>query len=83
MTQHLEHAEQCAVIQWAQQIFYRILDRMYQRHSLLITTNLTPLTIAEKLGGANQSRLLGMCGQSGYIKMDGIPDYRAKKATQK
>jgi len=68
--------------EWAQSIFYRLLDAFYERQALLVTSNLDPDEISRKIGPKCQSRLFGMVGPKGYICMNGIPDYRFKKAMQ-
>ena len=65
---------------WAREKLYRLLDRLYEARALLLTSNLTPAQMEASLGGAAWSRLVGMCGERGFVNMSDIPDYRLKKA---
>lgn len=65
---------------WAREKLYRLLDRVYETRSLLLTSNLNPEQLESHLGGAAWSRLVGLCGEQGFINMSEIPDYRMRKA---
>lgn len=67
---------------WGREQFYRLIDRMYAREiGLFVTSNMAPVEIMERVGGAAWSRLIEMChGERGIISMDDIPDYRMKAA---
>ena len=65
---------------WAREKLYRLLDRVYETRALLLTSNLNPEQLETHLGGAAWSRLVGLCGEQGFINMSEIPDYRLRKA---
>lgn len=64
---------------WGQEQFFKFINRVHEERSLLMTSNLSPAELQERIGGASMSRLIGMCGRDGFINMSGIPDYRIKK----
>ena len=65
---------------WAREKFYRLIDRIYESRALLLTSNLTPEQIETHLGGAAWSRLVGLCGERGFVNMSALPDYRLRRA---
>ena len=65
--------------EWVREQFYRIINRLYEaRRGFLLTCNLSPADLEAQIGGASWSRLLGMCGPSGFVDMSAVPDYRLK-----
>jgi DNA replication protein DnaC len=60
--------------EWEAEKWFRLVDGMEQI-SLLVTSNLTPIQFAERIGGAAASRF----GRAKYIDMSGLPDYRLTK----
>ena len=69
-------------IEWTQEQFFKLLDRLCESKPLLITTNLNPEQFQVAIGGRNWSRFYGMTGDKGIINMSKIPDYRKRKAAQ-
>lgn len=66
--------------EWAREKFYRMINMLYERRSFLMTSNMNTAEIERIIGGASWSRLLGMCGEHGFVDMSAIPDYRLAKA---
>lgn len=66
--------------EWAREQFYHLINKIHERHGLLITSNHSPEQIEQEIGGASWSRLLGMCGPKGLVDMSAVPDYRLYKA---
>lgn len=64
--------------EWEQEKWYKLLDGMYEKKPILITSNLDPKQMATRLGGAAWSRLVGMCGTDRFIDMNSLPDQRMK-----
>lgn len=65
-------------MEWYQEQWYKLLNHTYDaRQPLLITSNLTPIQMQERIGGKNWSRLYGHCdhGKS-FVNMSAIPDQR-------
>ena len=71
--------EYAANLDWAREQFYKLLNKIYEEKCLLLTSNLAPGELAERIGGASMSRLIGMCGREGFVDMSTIPDYRVKR----
>jgi DNA replication protein DnaC len=65
---------------WAREQFFQLINTVCQRHGFLLTSNVPPQTIESQMGGAAFSRLLGMCGPRGIVDLNGVPDYRLKRA---
>lgn len=70
--------EYTANLDWAREQFYKLLNRIYEEKCLMLTSNLNPRELGERIGGASMSRLIGMCGRGGFVDMSSIPDYRVK-----
>jgi DNA replication protein DnaC len=70
--------EYAANMEWAREQFYKLINRIHEHKSFLLTSNLTPAELGERIGGASMSRLIGMCGPDGFVDMSDIPDYRVK-----
>lgn len=66
--------------EWSREQFFRLIDRLYERHGFLMTSNTRPDLIERQIGGAAWSRLLGMCGPEGVVDMSDVPDFRLTKA---
>jgi chromosomal replication initiation ATPase DnaA len=72
-----EYAKELA---WLQEQFYKLLNHAYDAHQpFMLTSNMTPAAMLDRLGGKNWSRLRGMVGESGFINMSHIPDQRKGK----
>ena len=69
--------------EWEQEKLFKLLDKMIERQSLLLTSNLNPEKLEKSMSGAAWSRLVGMCGPSGFVNMSRIPDYRLRTAVNK
>ncbi len=67
---------------WAREKLYRLIDRLNESHALLLTSNLTPEQLESYLGGAAWSRLVGMCGERGFVNLSAVPDYRLRRAEE-
>lgn len=65
---------------WQVEQFFRLIERLNERRGFLMTSNLGPADIAAMIEGASWSRLLGMCGEAGFIDMSALPDYRLGRA---
>lgn len=66
--------------EWARSEFYKLINRLYEGgHGLLITSNEAPAQIESMIGGASWSRLMGMCGPTGFVDLSAVPDYRLKQ----
>jgi DNA replication protein DnaC len=66
--------------QWAREQFFQIINTVSRRHGFLMTSNVAPEVIEPQIGGAAFSRLLGMCGPAGILDLNGVPDYRLRRA---
>ena len=64
--------------EWAQEKFFKLMDKCYGRQSLMITSNSKPDEMRLSLGGAAWSRLYGMCHDAGFVNMSDLPDWRAR-----
>jgi hypothetical protein len=72
-----EYAKEMA---WLQEQFYKLLNFSYDaKQPFLMTSNMTPVAMQDRLGGKNWSRLRGMTGEHGFINMSHIPDQRKGK----
>ncbi len=64
-------------LSWLQEQFYKLLNYAYDaKQPLLMTSNMTPADMLDRLGGKNWSRLRGMTGEQGFINMSAVPDQR-------
>lgn len=66
--------------EWAREQFFMLINTVCRRHGFLMTSNVPPATIERQIGGAAFSRLMGMCGPKGILDMNGVPDYRLRRA---
>jgi DNA replication protein DnaC len=66
--------------EWAREQFFRLINTIYRQHGFMLTSNVAPEVIEQQIGGAAFSRLLGMCGPGGILDLNGVPDYRLKRA---
>jgi DNA replication protein DnaC len=60
---------------WEFEKWFKLIDVMQER-ALLMTSNLNPQKIGERIGGAASSRLTGMCE---FVDMSALPDFRLVK----
>lgn len=66
---------------WWQEQLYKIFNHAYDAgQPFLMTSNMTPDEIQERIGGKNWSRLFGLCGSKGVVNMSEIPDQRRRSA---
>ena len=68
--------------EWEQEKWFKLLDNLYEKQPLMITSNLDASKMAVRLGGAAWSRLVGLCGEDRFINMDNLPDRRLKGKTK-
>lgn len=66
---------------WAQEKLFLLVDGLAQTgKSLLITSNLAPEQMAERVGGATWSRIYGLCGKNGFVNLSEVPDHRMRRS---
>jgi hypothetical protein len=58
--------------------WFKLINAMYERNPILITSNVGLDALPDRFGGAAWSRLCEMCGADGFINMNAIPDQRMK-----
>lgn len=61
---------------WWQSKLYSLINSIHESHSFLLTTNLSASQLEALLGQAAFTRLWAMCGESGFVNMSSIPNYR-------
>lgn len=63
---------------WYQEQWYKLLNHAYDaRQPFMLTSNLQPGEMQERLGGKNWSRLEGHAGRA-FVNMSALPDRRVK-----
>ncbi len=62
---------------WYETRYYQLINAVHESHSLFMTSNLALDDLNLRVGNAAAERLLGMCGETGFIDMSQVPSYRA------